>query len=87
LRIGQDRLEGGDRLGRERCGLLAPSDGLVATAFDKRAAKNGRTKPIAYRVAVNTDGFGGGGAGGTRGQQDQRVLLGHREVGIGLRNI
>src|ERR1035438_847718 len=44
LRIGQDGLDCAERLARERPGLLAPSEVLVAAGFDEGIAKSGRTQ-------------------------------------------
>jgi hypothetical protein len=47
LRVGQDGLDCAERLARERPGLLAPSEVLVAAGFDEGVAKRGGTQPIA----------------------------------------
>jgi hypothetical protein len=81
LRIGQDGLDCGNRLARERSGLFAPGRVLVATGLGEGLAKNGRTEPIADSVAVDAGGLRGGG--GTGGRQGQNALLGRGRVGIG----
>jgi hypothetical protein len=89
LRIGEDGLNCAERPARERPGLLAPGEVLVAPGFDEGLAKSGGTQPIADGVAVNADELGGSGSGGAGGQQSESALLGRGQAGrhrLGLLN-
>src|ERR1039457_6407101 len=77
---GQDGVDCAERLARERPGLLAPSEVLVAAGFDEGIAKSGRTQPVADGVPVYADELSGGGSGGTGGQQSESALLGRGQL-------
>ena len=83
LRVGQDGLDCAERLARERPGLLAPSEVLVAAGFDEGVAKSGGTQPIADGVPVYADELSCGGSGGTGGQQGENALLGRGQLAGG----
>jgi hypothetical protein len=83
LGVGQDGLDGADRLRSEQRGLFPPGSILLAPGFDESLAKNGRAKPIAHSVAVDADGSSGGAGGGTSGHQGENALLGLGQAGIG----
>jgi hypothetical protein len=80
LRIGQDGLNCAEGLARERPGLLAPSEILVASGLNEDVAKGGGTQPIADGIAVDADELCSGGSGGTGGQQSESALLGRGQV-------
>jgi hypothetical protein len=83
LRIGQDGLDCAERLARERPGLLAPSEVLVAPGLDEGLAKSGGTQPIADGVTVDANELSCGGSGGAGGQQREDALLGRGQVVAG----
>jgi hypothetical protein len=54
-RIGQDGVDCAERLARERPGLLAPGEVLVAPGLDEGVAKRGGTQPVGDGVAMDAD--------------------------------
>jgi hypothetical protein len=74
LRVGQDGLDCAERLARERPGLLAPSEVLVAAGFDEGIAKSGRTQPVADGVPVYAYELSG------RGSKWNRLTTGRERV-------
>jgi hypothetical protein len=80
LRIGEDGLDCAERLARERPGLVAPREVLIAAGLNESLTKSGGTQPITNGVAVNADELSRGGRGEAGGEQNESALLGRGQV-------